>query len=158
MKSEFRKSEPAPTLQSSRALRWTVAAGAIAMVSIGLVLLYLLTQATNNREMDERNYGRLFIVNVVVATALFGAILWVGYRLFERLRQGRFGSRLLVKLATIFALVGVAPTKRRPCSPRAARRVDSNARSYCARMERAISKNALPACVNSTPRARRRKS
>ena len=109
MKSEFRKSEPAPTLQSSRALRWTVAAGAIAMVSIGLVLLYLLTQATNNREMDERNYGRLFIVNVVVATALFGAILWVGYRLFVRLRQGRFGSRLLVKLATIFALVGVAP-------------------------------------------------
>ena len=109
MKGDFRDSEPAPTLRSSRALRWTVAAGAVAMVVIGLVLLYLLTQATNNREMDERNYGRLFIVNVVVATVLFGAILWVGYRLFVRLRQGRFGSRLLVKLATIFALVGVAP-------------------------------------------------
>jgi nitrogen fixation/metabolism regulation signal transduction histidine kinase len=79
------------------------------MVIIGLVLLYLLTQATNNREMDESNYSRLFIVNVVVASVLFGAILWVGYRLFVRLRQGRFGSRLLVKLAAIFALVGVAP-------------------------------------------------
>ncbi len=109
MKGDFRDSEPAPTLKSSRALRWTVAAGAVAMVVIGLVLLYLLTQATNNREMNERNYARLFIVNVVVASVLFGAILWVGYRLFVRLRQGRFGSRLLVKLATIFALVGVAP-------------------------------------------------
>lgn len=107
--ADFRDSEPAPTLRSSRALRWTVAAGAVAMVIIGLVLLYLLTQATNNREMNERNYARLFIVNVVVASLLFGAILWVGYRLIVRLRQGRFGSRLLVKLAAIFALVGVAP-------------------------------------------------
>ena len=106
---DFPNGELATTLQSSRALRWTVAAGSVAMVIIGLVLLYLLTQATNNREMDESNYSRLFIVNVVVASVLFGAILWVGYRLFVRLRQGRFGSRLLVKLAAIFALVGVAP-------------------------------------------------
>jgi len=79
------------------------------MVVIGLVLLLLLTQATNNREMYERNYARLFTVNVVVASVLLGAIVWVGYRLLVRLRQGRFGSRLLVKLATIFALVGLAP-------------------------------------------------
>lgn len=109
MTVDFQDSEPVATLQSSRALRWTVAAGAVAMVIIGLVLLYLLTQATNNQEMNERNFGRLLIVNVVVASVLFGAILWVGYRLVVRLRQGRFGSRLLVKLAAIFALVGVAP-------------------------------------------------
>lgn len=90
-------------------MRLTVAAGALAMVVIGLVLLFLLTQATNNQAMNERNYARLFTVNVVVASALLGAIVWVGYRLFVRFRQGRFGSRLLVKLATIFALVGLAP-------------------------------------------------
>lgn len=90
-------------------MRLTVAAGALVMVVIGLVLLFLLMQATNNQEMYERNYARLFTVNVVVASALLGAIIWVGYRLFVRLRQGRFGSRLLVKLATIFALVGLAP-------------------------------------------------
>ena len=106
---DFRDGKSMKSLRSSRALRWTVAAGAVAMVIIGLVLLYLLTQATNNREMNERNFRRLVIVNVVVASVLFGAIVWVGYRLFVRLRQGRFGSRLLVKLATIFALVGVAP-------------------------------------------------
>jgi nitrogen fixation/metabolism regulation signal transduction histidine kinase len=87
----------------------TLAGGALAMVVIGLGLLYLLMEATNNREMYERNYARLFVVNVVVASALFGAILWVGYRLLMRLREGRFGSRLLLKLATIFALVGLVP-------------------------------------------------
>lgn len=97
------------TPQSSRVVRRAIAVGAAAMVLIGILLLYLLTQATNNRELYEQNYARLFVVNVVVATVLGGAIVWVGSRLFSRLRQGRFGSRLLVKLATVFALVGVMP-------------------------------------------------
>ena len=97
------------SLQSSRAVRWTVGAGIAAMVAIGLVLLFLLTQATNNREMYERNYARLFAVNVVVATVLLVVIGWIAWRLASRLRQGRFGSRLLVKLAAIFALAGFAP-------------------------------------------------
>ncbi|MFZ3128188.1 MAG: HAMP domain-containing protein, partial [Rhodoferax sp.] len=101
--------DPAAALQSSRALRRTVAVVAVTMVVIGLVLLYLLMQATNNREMYERNYARLFTINMVVAAVLLAAIVWVGYRLLVRLRQGKFGSRLLVKLATIFALVGLAP-------------------------------------------------
>ena len=37
--------------KSSRALRWTVGVGLSAMVAIGLVLLYLLTQATTNRDL-----------------------------------------------------------------------------------------------------------
>ena len=94
---------------SSRALRWVVGVGALAMVVIGLVLLYLLMQATNNRELYEQNYARLFTINVAVATLLLAAIAWVALRLVTRLRQGRFGSRLLLKLATIFALVGFAP-------------------------------------------------
>ena len=96
-------------LGSSRNIRRAVALGAALMVLIGLVLLYMLTQATNNREMYEQNYARLFTVNVVVAGSLLLGIAWVGVRLVQRVRQGRFGSRLLVKIATIFALVGVAP-------------------------------------------------
>lgn len=94
---------------TSRAVRRTVTLGAALMVVIGMLLLYLLTQATNNRELYERNYARLFAINVVVAVLLAAGIAWVGYRLMVRVRQGRFGSRLLVKLATIFALVGVMP-------------------------------------------------
>lgn len=97
------------SLQSSPALRWTLGIGMAAMVAIGLVLLFLLTQATNNRELYERNYARLFAVNVAVAALLLLVIGWIAFRLARRLRQGRFGSRLLVKLAAVFALAGFAP-------------------------------------------------
>ena len=93
----------------SRAVRWGIIIGAAAMVAMGLVLLFLLTQATNNRELYERNYARLFVLNVVVAGLLVGVILWMVIRLALRLRRGKFGSRLLVKLAAIFALVGFVP-------------------------------------------------
>ena len=43
------------SLSSSRALRWTIGLGLAVMVAVGLVLLFLLTQATTNREMYERN-------------------------------------------------------------------------------------------------------
>lgn len=97
------------TQHTSRVVRRAIAIGSVMMVLIGLMLLYLLTQATNNRELYENNYNTLFVINVVVANLLVGAIVWVGYRLLIRLRQGRFGSQLLLKLATIFALVGVGP-------------------------------------------------
>ncbi|HSV48563.1 MAG TPA: ATP-binding protein [Ramlibacter sp.] len=96
-------------LGTSRAFRWAVAVGAFVMVAIGIVLMFLLTQATNNRELYERNYGRLFIINMVVAGVLLLVIAWVVVRLASRLRRGKFGSRLLVKLAAIFALVGFLP-------------------------------------------------
>ena len=94
---------------TTRTMRRAITVGAAIMVLIGLALLYLLTQATNNKELYESNYSALFAINLVVAALLFAAIIWVAYRLFVRLRQGRFGSRLLLKLATIFALVGVLP-------------------------------------------------
>ena len=94
---------------SSRRVRRAVALGALSMVLMGLVLLYMLLQATNNRDLYERNYATLFYINVAVAALLLLGIFWVAYRLVVRLRQGRFGSRLLVKLAAIFVLVGFAP-------------------------------------------------
>jgi nitrogen fixation/metabolism regulation signal transduction histidine kinase len=57
----------------------------------------------------DRNYDRLYTVNIVVAGLLLLGILWGASRLIIRLRQGQFGSRLLVKLAAIFALVGLVP-------------------------------------------------
>ena len=100
---------PAPPRMHSRAVRWAVGVGVATMLSIGLVLMFMLTQATNNRLLYERNYARLFAINMVVAVLLFAVILWIAWRLLSRVRRGRFGSRLLIKLAAIFALVGFLP-------------------------------------------------
>ncbi len=100
---------PKALLQNARAVRWAIGVGAAVVVAIGIVLLFLLAQATNNRELYEQNYGRLFVINMVVAGVLLAVILWVGWRLASRLKRGKFGSRLLVKLAAIFALVGFVP-------------------------------------------------
>ena len=96
-------------LKSSSAFRWTVGVGVGTVVALGLVLLFLLTQATGNREMYERNFALLFGLNVAVACLLLLVIGWIALRLIQRLRRGRFGSRLLVKLAATFALVGLLP-------------------------------------------------
>jgi len=98
-----------PASRWSRTARWAVGVGVALMCAIGLVLMFLLALATNNREAYERNYNWLFTMNVLVAAVLLGLLLWGGVRLALRLRRGRFGSRLLLKLAGIFALVGVVP-------------------------------------------------
>ena len=88
----------APRVRNSRVFQWAVAVGAAVIAAIGIVLLFLLAQATNNRELYEQNYERLFIVNVVVAVLLLATIGWMALRLVSRLRRGKFGSRLLIKL------------------------------------------------------------
>ena len=101
--------DQAESIKSRPAFRWTVGVGAGVVLALSLVLLFLLTQATGNRELYERNYARLLVLNIAVATLLLLVIGWIILRLLLRLRQGRFGSRLLLKLAAIFALVGLVP-------------------------------------------------
>ena len=88
---------------------WWLVVGLTILVSMALVLLFLLTQATQRWEAYEQNFGLLFGLNMVFAALLLAVIAWFGVRLFYRLKQGKFGSRLLVKLASIFALVGILP-------------------------------------------------
>jgi nitrogen fixation/metabolism regulation signal transduction histidine kinase len=78
-------------------------------MSLALVLLFLLTQATQRWDVYEQNYSLLFGLNTVFAGLLLLVITWFAWRLISRLRQGKFGSRLLVKLAAIFGLVGILP-------------------------------------------------
>jgi nitrogen fixation/metabolism regulation signal transduction histidine kinase len=93
----------------SRSVRWAMTIGVLVMAALGLVLLYLLTVSSGNRALYEINYTRLFVLNVAAALGLFALIVWFSLRLLMRVRQGRFGSQLLVKLALIFGLVGFLP-------------------------------------------------
>lgn len=98
-----------PSAASRPASRWVLGVAGAVMCAIGLILLFLLMQATNNRELYERHYAWLFGLNVLVAVVLALVLLWMTVRLALRWRQRKFGSRLLFKLASIFGLVGVVP-------------------------------------------------
>ncbi len=91
------------------AVRWAIGAGLVFMAGVGMVLLFLLTLATNNRAFYEQNFNWLVGINVAVAAFLLLVILWLALRLTVRLRRGKFGSRLLIKLAAIIGLVGILP-------------------------------------------------
>jgi len=93
----------------TKASRWAWIISTFAATGAGLVLAFLLSIATNNPTLYERHYVWLFWVNVTVASVLVLVIGVAGVRLVLRVRRGKFGSRLLLKLAAIFALVGVVP-------------------------------------------------
>ena len=94
---------------NQRRVGWTLGVVTFAVLALSLVLLFLLTQATQKWELYEQNYELLFTLNAIVAAALLLVIGWAGFKLVQRLRAGKFGSRLLLKLAAIFALIGIVP-------------------------------------------------
>jgi len=89
--------------------RWAAAAALAFMAGLALVLLFMLTTATDNRALYETNYTRLLVLNVAVAVFLASVIVWAVVRLVLRFRRKKFGSQLLAKIAAIFALVGFVP-------------------------------------------------
>ncbi len=93
----------------TKAARWAWLVSIVAVTGAGLVLAFLLSITTNSPSLYERHYVWLFWVNVVVASLLVLVIGLAAVRLAVRARSGKFGSRLLLKLAAIFALVGVVP-------------------------------------------------
>lgn len=86
---------------------WLFGVALTILMSLALVLLFLLIQATQRWDVYEQNYSLLFGLNTVFAVFLLSVIVWFSWRLWLRWRQGKFGSRLLVKLAAIFGLVGI---------------------------------------------------
>jgi nitrogen fixation/metabolism regulation signal transduction histidine kinase len=94
---------------STKALSWAFGVGVFIMLGLGLVLLFLLTQATQRWDLYEQYYTTLFVLNTVVAGFLLSIIIWIVLRLIRRWRSGKFGSRLLLKLASIFMVVGFIP-------------------------------------------------
>ena len=96
-------------LATLRRQTWLLGVVLTILLSLALVLLFLLTQATQRWDVYEQNYSLLFGLNTVFAGLLLVVITWFAWRLIRRFRQGKFGSRLLVKLALIFGLVGILP-------------------------------------------------
>jgi PAS domain S-box-containing protein len=93
----------------SKSARWAWLVSLVAATGAALVLAFVLSFSDQGGGFYERHFVWLFAVNVAVALLLMGVIGWVAVRLALRLRQGKFGTRLLIKLAGIFAVVGLLP-------------------------------------------------
>ena len=74
-----------------------------------LLLLVLLAAASANTEFFDRYYSWLYAANIAVALVFLLIVLALVGMILVRLRKGKFGTRLLAKLAVFFALVGVVP-------------------------------------------------
>jgi nitrogen fixation/metabolism regulation signal transduction histidine kinase len=94
-------------MKSSTRWGWIIAL--VAGTGAALVLAFVLSFSTQGSGFYERHFVWLFWLNVSVALLLAVVVTFVGVRLVVRMRRGRFGSRLLIKLAGIFAVVGLLP-------------------------------------------------
>jgi nitrogen fixation/metabolism regulation signal transduction histidine kinase len=91
------------------AARWSWTVAGVVLVAVGLVVLFVLALTGDSGTFVERHLEALLWLNIAVAALLVLVILLAALRLAIRTRQGKFGSLLLIKLAGIFALVGVVP-------------------------------------------------
>jgi nitrogen fixation/metabolism regulation signal transduction histidine kinase len=93
----------------TKSARWAWVVALLALLGVALVLVFVLALTTDTRAFYERNFVWLYWTNLVVAALLAVVVLLAAVRLAVRTRRGKFGSRLLLKLAGIFALVGFVP-------------------------------------------------
>lgn len=89
--------------------RWAWIVAGVAISAGGLILAFMLVFATQNSGRYEPHFPWLVWTNVAVAALLVVVIVLALARLVLRLRAGKFGSKLLLKLAGIFALVALLP-------------------------------------------------
>jgi nitrogen fixation/metabolism regulation signal transduction histidine kinase len=94
---------------TAKSARWAWTVTLVVAVGMGLVLAFVLSFSSGGGGFYERHFVWLFWVNVAVAALLVLVIGVATLRLVARLRRRQFGSRLLLKLAGIFAVVGLLP-------------------------------------------------
>ncbi len=94
-------------MKKSTVWAWVVAL--VVAAGVALVLGFVISQAGEGSSLLEKHFVWLFWLNVAVAVLLAVVIGFVAVRLTVRLKLRKFGSRLLLKLAGIFAIGGLLP-------------------------------------------------
>jgi nitrogen fixation/metabolism regulation signal transduction histidine kinase len=93
----------------TKSARWGWLVVAIAATGVALVLTFVVSLTGQAPALYEQQFVWLFWLNIAVAVLLALVVLLAALRLAVRKRQGKFGTLLLIRLAGIFALVGVLP-------------------------------------------------
>jgi nitrogen fixation/metabolism regulation signal transduction histidine kinase len=93
----------------NRSTRWAWLVALAAVAGGASVLAFVLSLTGQTEGFYERNFVWLFWLNVGIGGLLVVVIGVALLRLALRQRRGKFGTRLLTKLAGIFTLVGLLP-------------------------------------------------
>ncbi|HQT82244.1 MAG: sensor histidine kinase [Ferrovum sp. 37-45-19] len=86
-------------------LKWFVLVSAV----FGVLLLYLLSEATGNTSLFAQNYPRLLAIGAGVALILVFLILVQLLLFYKKIKAKVFGSKLTLKLLMIFILMAIIP-------------------------------------------------
>lgn len=78
-------------------------------VAVGVVLLYLLSQASANTTVPSDYYKILLYLNIALAGVLIVLIVIQLWNLFKKIKTGVVGSRLTLRLLGTFALMAIIP-------------------------------------------------
>ena len=84
-----------------------IAAGLIG--TFALILLIMLSLASSNTQFFDNYFIWLYAANIIIGASLTLVIVVLVVVIAVRWHKGRFGTRLIAKLAMIFGLVGVVP-------------------------------------------------
>ena len=102
--------QPKPSFFESKVWRNKLLPAAIGLIgAFALLLLVLLSVASSNTEFFDRYFIWLYAANIVIGVCLSLVIIVLVLVIAVRWYRGHFGTRLIAKLAMIFALVGIVP-------------------------------------------------
>lgn len=76
---------------------------------LGAVMLFLLATAGANTEFFERRYRLLLEINIALVVVFMAIVMFLLWRFRRRLQSGVFGSRLALRLMSIFSLMAILP-------------------------------------------------
>ena len=93
----------------TKSARWGWGVAIVALTGLALVLAFVVALTGESPAFYESQVVWLFWLNLAVAAVLVVVLVLAVVRLVVRKRQGKFGTLLLIRLAGIFALVGVLP-------------------------------------------------
>lgn len=72
-------------------------------------MLFLLATAGANTEFFERRYRLLLEINIALVVVFMAIVMFLLWRFRRRLQSGVFGSRLALRLMSIFSLMAILP-------------------------------------------------
>ena len=99
-----------PSFFDSKLWRKKILPSAIGLIGVfALLLLALLSIASSNTEFFDRYFIWLYAANLIIGASLTLVIAVLVIVIAVRWHRGHFGTRLIAKLAMIFALVGIVP-------------------------------------------------